>query len=174
VVLKTKLEKTKNQEDKFKKNSILLDEMVANQKAPKDKEGLGFEKGKSSKTNQTSNNAKKKNNYQKKVAVKKGNNRLIRNQKKNFKRPPIRQPTVQRYSGYCYSYNKFGHKAMECRSRMNQNTQSFFGQCFSCQRIGHKVCKCRNQMMNDYNKGMMVSSFNGYCYTCSRFGHKTN
>lgn len=99
VTLRSDLEKEKIQEDKFMKRSILLDEMIANQKASKHKYDLRFEKGESSKENQTSNKAKNKND-------KKSNVKQVQNQKKYFKRHPIRQPIAQRYSsfnGYYYS-----------------------------------------------------------------------
>lgn len=68
VNLRLDMEKEKNQEDKFKKSSIILDDMISNHKTSKEKQGLGFEKGESSKVNQTPNNDEKKNN--KKIIVK--------------------------------------------------------------------------------------------------------
>lgn len=45
VILRSNLEKSKTQEDKFKKGSTLFDDILASQKSSKEKEGLGFERG---------------------------------------------------------------------------------------------------------------------------------
>lgn len=55
VNLKEDLEKERIHEDTFKTSSTMLDELIVGQKASKDKDGLGLERGESSKENQKSN-----------------------------------------------------------------------------------------------------------------------
>lgn len=46
----------------------------------------------------------------------------------------------------CYSYNKFRHKVVYCRSKMNQNVQPFLVQCYTCNRFGHKASEKRESV----------------------------
>ena len=85
--LRLDLEKEKYQEDKFKMSSIVLDQIISNQKNSKEKGGLGFEKGEISKVDQTPS-VEKKNNEQKNIEDKKSNGKQVWNQRKDFKRPP--------------------------------------------------------------------------------------
>lgn len=73
--------------------------------------------------------------------------------------------------GYCFSYNRLGHKVIECRNGMNQNVRSLSEQCFTCKKFGHKASQCKTQILNNYGR---ITSFSGHCYVCNDFGHKTN
>lgn len=44
--------------------------------------------------------------------------------------------------------NKIGHKAIECRNRINQNSNFFSGRCYACNKYGHKANQCRNPVLN--------------------------
>lgn len=106
VNLRIDLEKEKNCEDKLKKSSTKLDDLIARQKPSKDKGILVMEVCESSKIVQTSNivdNQKTKD---------KGKHK--RNSRNFSRRPPIKQPNAQRYPSFnsvFFSCNKFGHKA---------------------------------------------------------------
>jgi hypothetical protein len=47
---------------------------------------------------------------------------------------------------FFFQCNKFGHKAIKSRSRMNQYARSFYGQFFACNKVGHKVSECKNRI----------------------------
>lgn len=87
-----------------------------------------------------------------------------RNPRSFARRLPIKKPNAQRYpsfNGVFFSCNKFCHNAMECRSRINQNTTSFSRQYFAFKKVGHRVGECRTQMMNWCNGDRMNQSFVG-------------
>ena len=67
---------------------------------------------------------------------------------------------MERYSGffkgYCFSCNKYGHKAADCKRRKIRNTHYdsyayFYGhmRCYSCNKYGHEEKECR---LNRYEK----------------------
>lgn len=114
VNMRSDLEKARIHEGKFKMSTTKLDEIIANRKGSKDKEGLVFEIGESLNLDQMLNTERK-------IEDKK-NNCKIKNRRNDARRPPSRQPNVQSYPSFncfCYSCNKFGPKAMKCRSKMN-------------------------------------------------------
>lgn len=129
--LRKDLEKAKSQEDKFKKSSILLDDMLASQKVSKVKEGLGFEKRESSKEIKVQTMLKRRMMNKGRLEIRRTISNMFGTRRK-ISRDLSEEQVAQRYpsfNGYCYFCNKLGHKAVECRCRMNQNFQSFLGQC---------------------------------------------
>jgi len=147
--LKRDLQTANEYKEKFKISSAQLEVLLGSQKRTDDKYGLGYEKGESSGSGQK--------------------NLGSENPRSRPRRPPVRQPNAQRYpsfNGYCHSCNHFGHKANQCRMRMNQINSSFSGQCFNCKRYGHKSHECRIMQVN--------KSFKGRCFTCNRVGHMAN
>lgn len=97
-------------------------------------------------------------------------NGKIKDLRSNTRRIPIQQPNAQRYLSFNivhYSYNKYGHKENNCKSRMN-DTLSFSRKYVECKKSGHEVKECRSQILNK------AFSFSGYCFHCNLFGHKAN
>jgi len=147
--LKRDLQTTNGYREKFKISFAQLEVLLESQKRVDDKHGLGYEKGESSRSGQKNSGS--------------GNPR------NRPRRPPVRQPNAQRYPSfnrYYYICNNFGHKANQCRRRLNQTNSSFSRQCFNCKRYGHKSHECRNMQIN--------KSFNGRCFACNRIGHMAN
>jgi len=137
--LKKDLQIENGYKEKFKISSTQIEVLLKSQKRVDDKSGLGYEKGESSGSGQK--------------------NFGLGNPSNMPRKPSVRQPNAQRYpsfNGKWHNYNNFGHKANQCRKRINQTNTSFSGQCFNCKRYGHKSHECRNMQMNN--------SFNGKCF----------
>lgn len=120
VILRDDLVTANEYKEKFKISWDKLDVLLESQKKVDDKKGLRFEKGESSGSGLSNPKSK--------------------NQKNKPKRSPIRQPNAQRYPSLDDNFfvcNKFGHKAIQCKSRMNLNGPCFPGQCFNCNKYGH-------------------------------------
>ena len=73
----------------------------------------------------------------------------------------------KQFKGTCRYCGKFGHKAIECRSRLqdearnhqnsssntvrhqgNQDNRKFMGKCFNCGKVGHRKSECKKEMAN--------------------------
>lgn len=67
-----------------------------------------------------------------------------------------------------FKCNKFGHKAVNCRSI----------QCYSCKMFGHKASLCRNHVVNRNNNLVVANkkcyNFQGHCYNCNNYGPKAS
>jgi len=149
VSLKRDLQTTNEYKEKFKISSTQLEVLLGSQKRVDDKCGLRYEKGESSRSDQKNFGSE--------------------NLRNRPRRPLIRQPNAQRYpsfNGYCHNCNNFGHKANQCRKRINQTNTSFSRQCFNCKRYGHKSHEFINMQIN--------KSFDGRCFACNRIGHMAN
>jgi hypothetical protein len=83
----------------------------------------------------------------------------------------VRIFSIISFNGIIFSWNKFRHKEIERRSRINQNIRSFSEKCFACNKFGLKILNVEIKM-NRYNVGRILKYFNGYCYTCNELGHK--
>ena len=75
----------------------------------------------------------------------------------------FRKETIPRwnrnvFNGYCHSCNKFGHKALNCRSYVRRNVGNPNNpiRCWTCNHIGHTTAYYRTIR----------------CYNCSGIGHK--
>lgn len=129
-ILEGEMDTANQHKEKFKKSSEELGDLLKNQKLNGDTNGLGFEAGENSGTANTQDQGK-----------------------------PVRQPTAYKFNGKCFNYNKYGHRANQCRSRNYQNTNTPTGQCSKCNKVGHNSKNCR---------------MNVRCYVCGRFGHLSN
>jgi len=110
VTLKRDLQIANEYKEKFKISSAQLEVLLQIQKRVDDKQGLGYEIGESSGSDQKNSRSE--------------------NPRNRPRRPPVRQPNAQRYpsfNGYYHNCNNFDHKANHCRRRMNQINTSFSG-----------------------------------------------
>lgn len=78
----------------------------------------------------------------------------------------------QSFHGQCYIYNKFSHKANECKSKMTRNSsamtsQSFYGYCYTCNKFGHRVANCRSNI----RKSNFAPQTSIICYNCHKLGY---
>lgn len=57
------------------------------------------------------------------------------------------------FNGSCYKCNKIGHRVVECRNGMNQNSNFFSSKCYAYNKYVHKSHQCRNPLIdqNRYN-----------------------
>lgn len=60
----------------------------------------------------------------------------------------------------CFSCDKVGHYASECRGNSSRNTQ----RCFKCDKIGHRANECRGGSASKLQR----------CYRCDQPGHYAN
>lgn len=55
----------------------------------------------------------------------------------------------------CFSCNKFGHKAVDCRSRQNTNVKTVANTsnvCYNCGKLGHYARDCRSPRTQNFNR----------------------
>lgn len=99
IILRDEMVIMNEYKEKFKAISNKLDEIQKNQKSQDEKQGLGYEKGESSRFGQKSEKTLHQN-----------------------KKPLVRQPNSHKFNGKLFSCYKFGHMASQCKNRTNQNT----------------------------------------------------
>ena len=119
----------KQHQQKYEKSTSILDQILNNQRPTIDKSGLGYketiyEKGSSSKTavNEETNvhpETVRNNERKRDQEYEQPRREAVWNQ--GFKiSAPFRRPPMTRYQGFfygsCFYCNKFGHKAVDCRT----------------------------------------------------------
>jgi len=132
--------------------------MLGKQKQYRDTTGLGYEKGQSSKVRETPRNKidlsyhattpKGKKKIEAKIKTKDEFVKINNQRRRNFRRTsPARQAYIYRYkysfNGYCYTYNHFGHKAVNCRRNQFASIWNINVVHFKCNSPGHKAYSCK-------------------------------
>jgi hypothetical protein len=172
--LRKKVEKSK----KFLNISTILNKILDSQGSPNDKSGLGYKKeathveASTSKKHEVSpslskdgNNVASQSSTQGKESFKR--TKQGRHQEAIF--TPQRRETHSRWTpkqrhgnvfhGQFYSYNEYGHKALECRYYARKNSERYHNtlRCWRCNQVGHIAAHYHTMR----------------CYSCSGFDHKS-
>lgn len=122
-----------------------LDKIISAQKSSCDKGGVGFEEGQCSKPENEEQQ--------------KGNADFSKDSHSKFSNNTFRGPPNSRQDHMTRFNNSF-----------------FYGYCFSCNRFGHKAANCRVYARNDFkyvNRNYLAPwmNYNVICYKCNNFGH---
>jgi hypothetical protein len=164
-----------------------LDNILSSQRSPSNKTGLGYDQNKSNKgynsTSQESDknpkgyvaslqsslkreedNIKVDSNIHKSALLSK-ENEFIWNTS-TIRIPPKMYQHL--FLGYFFSCNKFGHKAIDCRTYGKNNHKS-------PKRHGYKNKNNKNNQRNrNYNSFSPLQDYNVECCKCNNYVHKTN
>jgi hypothetical protein len=176
-LLKGEIEKEKKG-SQFDNSSRILDEILNSERSPNKKTSLGYTqdstatlegsvKKQISYVDILKNSLKKEENQAKMIPLKTVTHKqksILPTRVKNDKINTIiiRNPPKYLFTGYCYSCNNFGHKAVHCKDYGQHNYRND-------QRYKKNEY---NTKKRNYNSFYPFQRFNSECQKCNNYGHK--